>query len=411
MTSNDYIDFLSTHIEDNIYELSLKLNPKDYSFNLKDALYQLSIRQKVKDKLPDFTTNLQYIFPSKISVEQSSSKTSALYKREIISKISKELVLKNGIDLTGGLGCDSYYLSSLFEKFVYLEQDESLSKLAESNFKTLDIHNIIVMNFKAEDFIKTNMFEHDLIYADPSRRNLKTNIREVSTEGYTPNIFGLKDEILKHSSFLMIKFSPMSDIQYLLRKLPETIEVHVVSIDNECKELLFLLKKESKLSYDQVEIICVDLVNSNSAKIIAKSKFLFNLLEEKSSNFSKSDVNSFKYLYEPSSSILKAGAFKLISKKFNVSKLDTNTHLYVSKEPVRNFPGRSFKIINLLHFNKESIRLIESSIDKANVSARNFPISSENLKSRLKINDGGEIYIFGTVINSNEKILLICRKD
>ena len=355
-------------------------------------------RKIVASKLPSWAENMSILFPAKISLEQCSSEATALYKAGLVSGESL-------VDLTGGFGVDCSFLSRKFSSVDYLEQNEELCQIAEHNFKALGL-NIKVNNAESVEFLK-KMPAVDCIYIDPARRDVKGK-KTADLSLCSPNLLEIRDILLDKCNTLLIKLSPMFDISSALEVFPECAEVHVVSVKNECKELLLLVKKGF---CGEVEIVCVDL-DELSRRVDDRQGIVKPEITSVASNLrkEKGEIISYSfpkaYLYEPNASIMKAGLFKTVAKRYNVEKLHPSTHLYTSEELVENFPGRTFKINRVTKVQKKEI----PNIEKANLSIRNFPGNVADLKKKLKLKDGGDVYIFACTLHDNSKVLIICEK-
>lgn len=379
-------EFIKLHLNKKISEIALLLSKrsdldKDYIIN------QINGLQKAKNKLPEFYKNADVIYPATISIEQCSSEESATYKSKII--IGKSLV-----DLTGGFGIDSFYFSKTIESVTYIEPNISLFTTAYKNFKTLNANNINPVNKTAEDFLDSNSHKFDIAYIDPSRRN--ENQKVFMLADCIPSIVDLQDDIFKIAPQIIVKTSPILDIKQSIKELKTVSEIWVVSLNNECKEVLYLLNQNST---SEIKINTVNLGNQNQ-------DFSFTFNEEEIANIEHSDP--LNYLYEPNASILKAGAFKSICSKYGVKKIAPNTHLYTSEKLIKNFPGRTFKIEETLPYNPKTFKKL--GIKQANVSCRNFKESVEQVKKKLNIKDGGDTYLFATTDNNGKPILISCVK-
>ena len=362
-------------------------------------------RKIVATKLPSWAENMSILFPVKISLEQCSSEATAIYKAGLVSGESL-------VDLTGGFGVDCSFLSKNFSSVDYVEQNEELCQIAEHNFAALGL-NIRVNNAESVSFL-ADMPSVDCIYIDPARRDVKGK-KTADLSLCSPNLLEIRDILLEKCNTLLIKLSPMFDISSALEVFPECKQVHVVSVKNECKELLLLVEGGF---CGETEIVCVDLdelgisvQTSGEPSLLELSRVqpeitsvASNLKKEKGEIIGYSAPKS--YLYEPYASIMKAGLFKTVANKYNVQKLHPNTHLYTSDEYIENFPGRSFQINRVTKVQRKEIQ----DIDKANLSIRNFPGNVADLKKKLKLKDGGNIYIFACTLNDNSKVLIICEK-
>ena len=343
-------------------------------------------RKIVATKLPSWAENMSIRFPKKISLEQCSSEATALYKAGLVSGESL-------VDLTGGFGVDCSFLSKNFKSTEYVEQNEELCDIARHNFNVLGL-NINVNNSESVEYLE-GMSPVDCIYIDPARRNIKGK-KTADLSLCSPNLLEIRDILLKKCNTLLVKLSPMFDISSALEVFPECKQVHVVSVKNECKELLLLVEKGF---CGETEIVCVDLdeLGVRSEELGVRSKEILLIV-----NYSMPK----NYLYEPYVSIMKAGLFKTVANKYNVQKLHPNTHLYTSDEYIENFPGRSFQINRVTKVQRKEIK----DIDKANLSIRNFPGNVADLKKKLKLKDGGDTYIFACTLHDNSKALIICEK-
>jgi len=367
-------------------------NKESEGIDLSEAIIQIAGRQSIEKKLPFWYENDELIYPRHLSLEQCSSEQTARYKASIVS--GKKLA-----DLTGGFGVDCAFLSEKFESASYVERQKELCDIAEQNFQTLNLNHIHVVNDAAESFLK-EMSPVDCIYLDPARRD-HSGKKIIAISDCEPDLGLLKSVLLEKSDCVLVKLSPMLDISLALRSLPETTEIHIVSVDNECKELLFLLKKNV---VDSPAITCVDLKKDGTMSL-----FSFKQQEEKEAQIHYVQ-NAKKYLFEPNVSILKAGAYRTLALKFDLNKLHVDSHLYTSDTYIPDFPGRVFEIETVTSFNKSELKSAMNGISQANLSIRNFPMSTDELKKKLKLRDGGSLYLFATTLGDGKKVLLLCRK-
>lgn len=335
-------------------------------------------------KLPLWAADDRIIYPCKLPLEQCSSEETAQFKASLVH---------GGCfaDLCGGFGVDSVFFSRRFKKGFYIEQNPELFNCAMSNFKVLGCDNVECLNTTAEKYV-AGMPPCDLIYMDPARRD-SSGKKVFLLQDCSPDITALKTVILAKCKMLMLKLSPLIDIKAVLQQLPGTFKVYVVSLRNECKEILLLLNGED---CPDPEIHCVNLP--------CKQDFSFHQGEEENACACYSDP--LDYLYEPNASILKAGAFKIIANTYGLGKLHPNSHLYTSGTLVSGFPGRIFKVCGI-HPAKASFC---KDLDKANLAVRNFPCKTEELKRKLKIKDGGELYIFATTLANGKHVIIRCHK-
>lgn len=369
----------------------LVLQSKKYAhLPLQEVAHQIKARQKLKNKLPDWVNVPNLVFPKALSLEQSSSQKTAEYKSSLIS--GEKL-----IDLTGGMGVDSFYFSKAFAEVHYVEQNTSLFEHSVHNLKVLGARNIVPFSQSAENFLKGN-FKADCIYIDPDRRasNNKKLVRLADCE---PDVLKLLPIMLEKALTIIIKTSPLLDITEALRSLPHVAEIHILAVDNEVKEVLYVVKEDV---IGSPKIVTQNLTSNDKDQTFSYSFDVENSLEIE---YSK----PLKFLYEPNASILKAGAFKIIASKYEVFKLHPNSHLYTSHTQVDDFPGRSFKIIGSSPYQKKHIIEFLPS-NKANITVRNFPYSVAEIRKKTGIMDGGDVYIFATTDCTGKPIFLFTSK-
>ena len=371
-------DFLLEHEHEDEKILILKYHTL-FDLSMGIIADQLSGRRKAKEKVPIYYKTRGIIYPPGLNLEQSSSERTAQFKEDVLDKmLDKKNTL---VDLTGGFGVDAYFLSKIFNTIYFVEPNASLLSYAQHNHQTLGIVNILYHPSTSEEFLNLFNGKADCVFIDPSRRS-KTKQKAFKLSDCEPDVSNLMSTIFQKSDCILIKTSPLLDIQQGIKELKHVEKVWVVSVDNECKELLFFCRNGCE---EEPTIMAVNLQGEHQ-------DFEFNFTEEKSvvSKFSE----PLTYLYEPNASILKAGAFKLMGEKFSLFKLHASTHLYTSKELNPDFPGRIFKII---HSVKPSAKNLKETFpeEKANVITRNYPLTTEELRKKTKLKDGGELYLLG----------------
>jgi len=380
-------DYINSNIGVSVSKLALQKNPFR-SVEWISILNQIAAKSKAKDKLPTWFSTQNIIYPSKISVEQTSSEKTALYKASIVSG-------ENLIDLTGGFGIDDYLFSKKIKTVVHCEINTELSNIVRHNYQQLKTNNV---NCYAGDSFETlsKLNTHwDWIYIDPSRRNdIKGKV--FMLKDCLPNVPENLNFYFEKSNSILIKTAPILDISAGINELEHIKSIHIVAVDNEVKELLWELNK------DYNEPIAIKTIN------IAKEKtetFEFNLNEnENLPNFSLPQT----FLYEPNSAIMKSGGFDQVGQFYDLNKLHKHSHLYTS-ETQKKFPGRIFEIKNCFSYTKtEMKKYLENK--KANVTTRNFTDSVESIRKKWKIKEGGDLYCFFTTDVNNNKIVLICAK-
>ena len=396
-------DFIRQHQDEDVRQLAF-LGSKNPEVDMPFALDQIRGRKMARAKLPLWANIDGIIYPPHISMEQCSSESTALYKAELaarlfglpVSSSSEEIGF---VDLTGGFGVDfSYIASRLGMSSMYVERQAHLCEAAKENFERLGLKNAIVKN---EDGIEVlhSLKELKLIFIDPARRDDAGN-KVVSLKDCTPDVTVLQEEMLLKADYVIIKLSPMLDWHRAISELSHVREVHVISVNNECKELLLVLSARNM--GEKLRIYCINDAQS----------FVCDELDMESSSvkIAPSTLEEMQYLYEPNASLMKAGCFGVLSERYDARMLSKNSHLFVSREPIAAFPGRSFRIIAVSSFNKKEFKRHLSGITKANIATRNFPLSVAELRKRLKLKDGGEIYIFATTLSDESHVLVITEK-
>lgn len=380
--------FIRENLNADVPTLALKKAPVGTDFSL--ALRQIEARQLLRKKVPEWSDNEDLLFPPHLSIEQCSSEATARYKASLVQG-------QSFLDLTAGLGVDSFYLSQRFQKLACVEKNPELCELLRHNFSVLGA-NIQVHNETAEVYL-FNCEPVDCIFIDPARRDVYGR-KTVSIADCTPDVLKLQDLLLQKAPTVMIKLSPMLDISKALGELRCVKQVHVVAVANECKELVFILERGFS---GQTELCCVNLQT-------AQPEMRFTLDEERDCPLKLAETIG-KYLYEPNVALLKAGCFKLPCERFGVLKLHKNSHLYTSENLIPDFPGRIFSVEAWADYNKKLKRDLLADVEKASVAVRNFPLSVEELRKTLKISDGDAVYLFATTLKGERKVLLKTTKS
>ena len=353
-------------------------------------LQQIEGRERTADKLPTFASIPDWWYPVRLSCEQCSSELTARYKASLLSPLALgEGKEERFLDLTGGYGVDTYFLSEQFTHTDYVEQNEELCRIAAHNFALSQKSkverqklSIAIHNTTAEDFLLSSPCGEagwGLIFLDPARRDSHGS-KVFRIEECTPNVVELLPTLLAHSKRLLIKLSPMLDLTQAVTSLSQVNwDIHIVAIKNEVKEVLLL-------SGGTGQIITIDLAQKDQA-------FVFTREEEQHCGLDIRDGKLANYLYEPNAAILKAGAYKLVAQRFGLHKLDVNTHLYTSRQFIENFPGRVWRITE------------KQNLKQANVLTRNYPLTPEQLKKKLHLRDGGTAFVIGCRVAGKPTLL------
>jgi hypothetical protein len=379
--------FITANIGADSSKLALQKNPFP-NVNWIAILNQIAAKTKAKDKLPTFFKTENLIYPSKISVEQTSSEKTAIYKASIVSGDTL-------IDLTGGFGVDDLYFSKVMKNVIHCEIEEELSNLVQHNFEVLGIQNIQCELGDSYSYLEKTNSKYDWIYIDPSRRN-DTKGKVFMLKDCLPNVPELLPFYFTKTDNILIKTAPILDISAGLLELSNVKRIHIVAVENEVKELIWELSK----SFSGATTI--KTINSTSEK---SEEFSFEL--NSNTQFPNYDLPK-KYLYEPNSAIMKSGGFDEIGIQYQLDKLHQHSHLYTSEKKI-DFPGRVFEIQEVISYTKREMKsFLENK--KANITTRNFPDSVEEIRKKWKIKDGGNVYCFFTTDMNNHKIVLICTK-
>lgn len=385
--------FIRDHASDDANRLLL--GAKKYpQLDVPFLVDQILSRRQIREKLPSWYANEDLVFPAKIAAEQCSSERTALYKQRLVSS------LDTLCDLTGGLGIDSYFFSRKVSQLTYIERFPVYCEAARHNFQVLGADNITVRNENSVDIVP-DLPEVDVFYLDPARRG-EGNKRVFALSDCEPDLPRLLPLLLQKAPRVIAKLSPMADLQQTVSLLPGTVAIHVLSVRNECKELLFDIRREAAVSIPPV--YCVDFATTGT-----EHSFTFTVEEERNAPLTLA-AQVGTYLYEPNASVLKAGAFKSVAQQYGLEKLHVSSHLYTSDTLVAGFPGRTFRVENVLPFSNKVCKSITQEIPQANITVRNFPMSVDELRKKTKIQEGADVYLFATTLSDGGKVLVVCRK-
>jgi len=378
--------FIHSNLTSDITKLILKGSPFS-TVTIQEIAEQIAAKNKCKTKLPSWFTSENIYYPSKLNIEQTSSEITANYKSNLISGNSL-------IDITGGFGVDTFYFSKKIKSVTHCEINNDLSEIVSHNLVQFNIPTITTKIGDGIDFLKNNATKYDWIYTDPSRRN-DAKEKVFLLKDCLPNIPKNLNLLFDRTTNILLKVSPILDIKSAIQELKFVKEIHVIAIENEVKELLFLLKK----NYTQP-------IQIKTCNILKKShqKFDFYLNDKPKATYAEPK----HYLYEPNAAILKAGAFQQLSAQLSLEKLHQHSHLYTSTKLV-DFPGRRFKIIHRISYDKKLLKKLIPS-KKANITIRNFPETVAQIRKKTGIKDGGNQYLFFTTEINKKHLVLICEK-
>ena len=386
MINQATLDFIRQHRTDDVRRLALQ-GAKYPEVDMHEALEQIAGWQKARTKIPSWAACEGLVYPPHLSMEQCSSEATAIYKARIAGKG------RLFVDLTAGFGVDAAFIAKGFQQAVTIEQQANLCAVTAENYKRLGLNQVEVRCGNGVDYLHT--MEHaDLIFIDPARRD-EHGGRTYGIADCTPNILELREELLHKADRVMVKLSPMLDWRKAVEDLKTVTEVHIVSMDNECKELLLVLSETIK----PLQVFCIN----------DEQEFVFSpdLVQSRSQSPTPS---SFRFLYVPNASIMKAGCFRELAMRFQIVPVDKNSHLFISDREVPDFPGRCFVVDKMTSMNKRELKEALTGIRQANIAVRNFPLSVIELRKRLKLQDGGDMYIFATTVADKGHQLLICHK-
>lgn len=394
MTNEEYIQ---KHKLDDVRSLALK--KAEEGVDIKWCLQQIEGWQKSRDKLPRWAETEGVWFPPVISMEQCSSEPTASYKARIIERILPAPSDRSMfMDLTGGYGIDFSFMAPLFARSIYVERSQELCDIAIHNFELLHLDGAKVVCRASEEFLQANDTSSSLIFLDPARRD-GAGRKTVAISDCTPDVSQLQETLFDRSRFILLKLSPMLDINLALTVLKHVSEVHAVSLKGECKELLFLMDREyhgmptyfaSNLESGDEDFSCTHEHRISASRVLS--------------------TGIGEYLYEPNASILKAGIQDVLCERYSMGKLHPNSNLFTSSVPCPHFPGRGFRVESCCGFGKKELRQMLSDISRANISIRNFPSTVVELRRKLKLAEGGETYLFASTMADGKHVLIRCVK-
>ena len=431
-------EFIQEYREKDTRQLALQ-SARFPDVDMPYALDQIKGWQTARRKLPTWAASDGIVYPPHLSMEQCSSEPTAQYKLNLAMEWARRVDHASRMtDLTGGFGVDFSFTSCAFASATYVERNAQLCHMVEHNLPLLGIDNAKVVCADAVDYLST-LDMQTMIFLDPARRD-QHGAKTVMLADCTPDVVQLLPQLLKKSRFTMLKLSPMLDWHKAVEDLQGTVrEVHIVSVGGECKELLLVLSEEIE---SELKVFCADLEagggsgeagissgssssscsslssepsfprtpSSPSTPSLSASLFVYAPGSLRPAPNSKLKTQNSKFLHEPNASIMKAGCFDELAAAYGVSPVSRNSHLFLSAEPVDGFPGRSFSIERVTTLNKRELRQALAGIEKANIATRNFPLSVAELRKRLKLKDGGDVYIFATTTAEDEHLLLISHK-
>ena len=427
-------EYIKLHREDDVRRLALKRAPEGVDH--KWCLQQIEGWQLARKKLPRWAATDGLWYPVRLSMEQCSSEATAQYKRQLVERLIPEGQRHTMTDLTGGLGVDFSYMAPLFDEATYVDIQPELLRLAEHNMPLLGIGNgqLRIKNGNSSGNLQSSIFDVQLLFLDPARRDTEGR-KTVGIADCTPNLLEMQDELLAHAQWAMVKLSPMLDITDALRQLKGVREVHVISVQGECKELLFLtspnplprrghephgfvFQSESDRVEAKADVMCSEEIGSHvtvycvnldtDEDIIVCTYPVQDTL--KVAHSPSLGGGGGRFLYEPNASILKAGNQDMLCERYGVRKLHPMSNLFVGETLIPHFPGRRFSIVGMSDFSKRGLKTLIGDLSKANLTTRNFPTPVAQLRRQLHLAEGGDAYLFATTLSDGHHALIRCRR-
>ena len=386
LLNTEFQDFVEKHYKEEVSKMAFQGSPFE-GISTQELLVQLSGKKRAEKKLPTWFNTRGVIYPPNINLEQTSSEVTAKYKASLVNGDSM-------VDLTGGFGVDSYYFAEKVNELKHFELNEDLQDLAAHNFHILGVKNVISEAKDGIEFLRNTSKKFAWLYLDPSRRD-DAGGRIFFLADCLPNVPENLELLREKSENILIKTSPLLDLKAGLSELQNVHEIHIVAVENDVKELLWVIRATAS------EEVLIKTVNfQKKINQVFQSSFQADIQESYS--------EPLGFLYEPNAAIMKSGLFAALGREFQVKKLHPNTQLFTS-ENLFNFPGRCFKIERILPYRRKQLKR-DLNLAKANITTRNFSESVKNLRKMLKIKEGGEKYLFFTTKLSGEKAVLICQK-
>lgn len=390
-------EFIRLHATEDVRQLAFQA-ARYPDVDMRLALDQIAGRQAAYTKLPTWAATDGLLYPPHLSMEQCSSEQTAHYKARLAERLCPHA--GSLVDLTGGFGVDFSFMARSFTSCTYVEQQTHLYEIAHHNFNLLGLTQAHIICGNGIEHLES-MPAADIIFIDPARRDAQ-GAKTVAISDCTPDVLRLVSQLKQKSLYTLIKLSPMLDWHQAVvdmgRQGMPVCEVHIVSVKNECKELLLVAEGE-KAAHSPLRVFCV---NDNE---------MFSYDDEAEGNYPQrilnGDITPGKYLYEPHAAAMKAGCYGLLTKQWDVTTVASNSHLFVSTDLQADFPGRRFRITAVTSMNKKSLKTALSSIHQANIATRNFPLSAPELRKRLRLKDGGDVYLFATTDTLGNHLILI----
>lgn len=393
---NEITKFVECNRNNDPIKLRLKRYSSTLPYDIQFAITQVESRQKAAKKIPEILQNPEFLFPSTLLAEQCTDEKIAKFHASLFTDCNSV------VDLTAGLCVDSYYISKIANTVTSVEIDSDTAYIDKLNMSPI-APNITVIDSDAKSFLENSNTIYDGIFIDPARRNNQNN-RVYGLDDCSPNIFELLPILENRAKFIIIKASPMLDINEILRTIKKISDIWIIGIKNECKEVL--IKLDFKPS--NTDVVRINTYNILSDNVVQKYSYsITETLDEL--RFSIPHIGD--YLYEPNCCLMKLNASRELQATYNgIYQLHPNTHLFTSSDKIEEFPGRSFLIEDIINFNESKTKNFKKDHPKINISTRNFRLTTNQLKNKLKVKDGGDKYLFGCTLYDGKQVLLLCSK-
>ena len=396
--------FVRAHRLDDVHLLALQ-SGKYPDEDMPWVVCQVDGWQRARDKVPRWAATEGILYPPHLSMEQCSSEEAARYKGEVVRRLLTTMQqdgrLTTFVDLTGGMGVDHSFMAPHFDRSFFVEREATLCELARHNLPLLGLHYTEVWQTEALEAVE-RLPQAEVVFLDPARRDVHGG-RTWSIADCSPNILPMLPQLLEKTKAVVVKLSPMLDWHQAVREIEEAggsvAEVHIVDVDNECKELLFVIFPETSVAH---RLVCV-----HGDKVVDITP------DERQGTpalvTSEEELQQASFLYEPCPAIMKSGCFAMLTQRFNVKAIAPNSHLFVSKEPCEAFPGRAFHVLRVFTLNKKECAEALRDVSRANITTRNFPLSPDQLRKKLHLRDGGDTYIFAATFQRKQYLLRVKR--
>lgn len=406
MTNQETQSYISIHRLDDVRQLALKARPD--GVDIRYALEQIAGWQTARQKLPTWAATTGIVFPPHLSLEQCSSEPTAEYKRSVAERLLADRC--ELVDITGGFGVDFSYVAKAFRTATYVERQPRLCDIVRHNLPLLQLPEARVICADGTAYLDT-ISHVSMLYADPARRD-DSGGKTFAISDCTPDVAALSDKLVEKADIVMIKLSPMLDWHKAVADMRHVAEVHIVSVKNECKELLLVLDgRASHTAGSQPELICADYTaREGGGYHFVTDKFLVSETPSAGQSAAYGNPAAGMYLYEPNAPLMKSGMFGEAASRYGMEQISPNSHLFLSADRNQHFHGRGFRIKAVTTMGKKELRRALCGISRANVAVRNFPMSAAQLSRRLKLADGGDVYIFATTLSDSTHVLIITEK-